>query len=728
MNNSPEHAPSVSGTARARFEVRDILGGLAGTAVALPQSMGLGVALFAGMGFDASAGALAGLMGAAALSLVSGLAGATVGMISAPNGPVAMLLAASLASVAAHGVQGEGLVLALVVIMLLTGLFQFLLGISGGGQLIKYIPYPAVAGLVTGIGVLMILSQLNTLSGDGAQAIGSGWIVVPVATALITFGSIKLAPRVIPAVPGIISGLLVGIAMFHLIMFAAPAPVPESWLVGTIPGLDAIRFDVDASAFASLPWELILVSALTLAVLASMDCLLTAVVADGETGARHDARRELAAQGIGQIIAGLLGGVGGGGTKGSTLVAIKTGGRRWSAMVSSLTFVVLILFLGPVGNALPISVLAGVIIYVGVGMLDWNVLRWLRRRVTRLDGVVALLVITSTLVFDLMVGVAVGVVSSVFLFLRVQVRARVIHERATGKERHSLRYRAEEERKLLDEHGNRILYVELRGNLFFGTVDRLFTELMPDLDRPVWVILNLRRVQSLDMSGLNLFRQMLKRLSAHGGHLLYADVRKSAVMERNMHKMMDWLGPDDELPKVKTFKSNDAALEYAEDALLEDLGYTPAQATQRVDLEQNELFRSMKPKTREALKAVMKPLSLKRKEIVFTFGGPDNTLYFILQGEVDIRLPTRVYHYKRLAKLGPGSFFGESGFLDPAPRTATAVVTKDVELLTLDREAIESLAEKRQREAGWAVLYELGGSLARQLRWSRSELRRLERW
>ena len=728
MTTSAEHAPPLSGTARARFGAGDVLGGLVGTAVALPQSMGLGVALFAAMGFDASVGALAGLMGAAALSLVSGLGGATIGMISAPNGPVTMLLAASLASVAAHGVQGEGLLLALVAIMILTGLFQFLLGISGGGQLIKYIPYPVVAGLVTGIGVLMVLSQLNTLSGEGAQASSSGWLVVPAATALITFGSIKLAPRVLPAVPGIISGLLVGIAVFHLIMLAAPGPMPESWLVGTIPGLDAIRFDVDASAFASLPWELILVSALTLAVLASMDCLLTAVVADGETGARHDARRELAAQGIGQAIAGLLGGMGGGGTKGSTLVAIKSGGRRWSAMVSSLTFVVLILFLGPVGNALPISVLAGVIIYVGVGMLEWNVLRWLRRRTTRLDGAVALLVVTTTLAFDLMVGVAVGVVSSVFLFLRVQVRARVIHERATGKERRSLHYRTEEERKLLDEHGDRILYFELRGNLFFGTVDRLFTELMPDLDRPVWMILNLRRIQSLDMSGLNLFRQMLKRLSAHGGHLLYADVRKSAVMERKMHKLMDWLGPEDELPKVKTFKSNDAALEHAEDELLNDLGYIPALATQRVELEQNELFRRMKPKTREALKAVMRPLSLKRKEMVFTYGGLDNTIYFILQGEVEIRLPTRVYHYKRLAKLGPGSFFGEGSFLDPAPHTATAFVTQDVDLLTLDRQAIESLAEKRQREAGWAVLYELGGSLARQLRWSRSELRRLERW
>ena len=107
------------------------------------------------------------------------------------------------------------------------------------------------------------------------------------------------------------------------------------------------------------------------------------------------------------------------------------------------------------------------------------------------------------------------------------------------------------------------------------------------------------------------------------------------------------------------------------------------------------------------------------------YGDVGDALYFILQGEVEIRLPTRIYHYKRLAKLGAGSFFGEDAFLDPAPHTATAVVTEDAELLVLDRQGIESLAEKRQREAGWAVLYELGGSIARQLRWSQSELRRL---
>lgn len=704
------------------------MGGLAGTAVALPQSMGLGVALFLAMGLDASTGALAGLVGAASLSLFSGLAGATTGMISAPNGPVTTLLSVSLASVAAQGIQGDGILLALIVIMLLTGLFQFLLGITGSGQLVKFIPYPVVAGLVTGIGMLMVVSQLQPLSGEEVRALGLGWMAVPAVTAVVTFGVSELAPRVIPRVPGIISGLVVGVVTFHLLMLIAPGQTPASWLVGTIPDFDVIQLDIDASLLASLPWPVILVSAMTLTVLASIDCLLTAVVADEESGARHNANRELAAQGIGQAVAGLLGGIGGGGTKGSTLVAIKTGGRRWAALVSCLTFVLLILFLGPIGKALPVSALAGVIIYVAVGLLEWNILHWLRRSTTRLDALVALLVVVTTLVFDLMVGVGVGVVGSVLLFVRRQVNAPLIHERLTGKEHHSLLYRTEYERGILDKHGDSIVYVELRGNLFFGTVDRLFTELMPDLNRPVWMILDMRRVQSMDMSGLNLFRQIIKRLDAHGGQAIYSNIRKSGIKGRQMHKILRWLEPEAELPKVKTFKSTDAALEYAEDELLKSQGCEPAGTTHRVELEQSEVFLHLSPKTGAAVKAMMRPLSLKRKKMVYAYEEFGDALYFILRGQVEIRLPTRVYHYKRLAKLGAGSFFGEDAFFDPAPRAAAAVVTQDAELLVLDRGFFESLEHKRQREVGWALLQEVGSSLARQLRWTQSELRRLERW
>lgn len=713
---------------KSRLTKGDLLGGIAASAVALPQSMGLGVALFLSMGFDASAGALAGLVGAAALSLFSGLTGATVGMISAPNGPVTTLLSVTLVTLGAQGMQGDAMLLALVAIMFLTGLLQFLLGITGGGQLIKFIPYPVVAGLVSGIGVLMIMSQLQALSGEEMKALGAGWMAVPAVTALVTLGASVLVPRIAPSFPPIIAGLVAGVAVFHLAMIVAPAPAPESWLVGAIPSFDTIPLDIDASQLFSLPWHVILVSALTLSVLASVDCLLTAVVADDKTGARHNADRELAAQGIGQAVAGLLGGIGGGGTKASTLVAIKTGGRRWAAVVSALIFILLILFLRPVGNALPISALAAVIIYVGIDLVEWNILHWLRKSATRLDGVVALMVIATTLAFNLIAGVVVGVVGAVLLFVRRQVIAPIIHERVTGKERHSLCYRTEKERRLLDEHGDRIVYIELRGNLFFGTVDRLFAELIPDLNQPVWMILNMRRVQSMDMSGLNLFKQMIKRLDAHGGQMLYSNVRRSGVMERKMHKLLRWLEPEAELPKVKTFKSTDAALEFAENELLTRLGCAPASTAQRVELEQSEIFQHLRPKTRAAIKAVMRPLSLRRKQIVYAYEEFGDALYFILQGEVEIRLPTRVYHYKRLAKLGPGSFFGEDAFLEPAARTSTAFVTRDAELLMLDRECIESLEEKVQREVRWPVLNEVAHSLARQLRWTQLELRRLERW
>jgi sulfate permease, SulP family len=728
MTGTVKRAVALVGSTGARLTLGDLLGGLAAAAVALPQSMGLGVALFLATGFDASTGALAGLVGAASLSLSSGLTGATMGMVSAPNGPVTMLLSVSLASIAAQGIQGEGILLALVAIMVLTGLLQFLLGITGGGQFVKFIPYPVIAGLVSGIGVLMVVSQLQPLSGEEAKALGSGWITVPAVTALVTFGSSKLVPRFSPRIPAIITGLVTGVVMFHLLMLAAPGVTPEAWMVGAIPGFDVIRFDVDASLLASLPWRLIVVSALTLTVLASVDCLLTAVIADEETGDRHTAGSELAAQGIGQIVAGLLGGIGGGGTKGATLVAIKSGGRRWTAVVTSLTFVLLILYLGPVGAVLPISALAGVIIYVGVGLLEWNILHWLRRRETRLDGVIALLVFATTLAFDLMVGVAVGVVGTVLLFVRRQAGAPVVHEHSTGKEHRSLLYRTVEERGLLDKHGDRIVYIELRGNLFFGTVDRLFTQLLSDLNRPVWMILNMRRVQSMDMSGLNLFRQMIKRLDAHGGRLIYSNVRKSGVMGRKMNKLLRWLAPEAKLPKVKTFKSTDAALEYAEDELLKSLGCVPAGTQQRVELDQFEIFRHLSTETREALTAVMQPLPVKRKKMVYACEEFGDSLYFILQGQIEIRLPTRVYHYKRLAKLGPGSFFGEDAFLDPSPRSDAAVVVQDAELLMIDRHSFESLMEERQREVGLAVLYGIGGSLSRHLRWTQSELRRLERW
>ncbi len=713
----------------SRFGLGDVLGGLAGAAVALPQSMGLGIGLFTGMGLSASAGALAGLIGAATLSLTSGIGGYTRGMISAPNGPVTMLLIASVAAFSAQGMRGDDLVVAVAVLVMLAGIIQLGIGLSGGGQLVKFIPYPMVAGLVTAIGILMMRSQLAPLFPLLDQGIPAAWAWVPAATAALTFGAIKLIPRLLPAVPGVIGGLVVGLIGFHLAAAVAPMPMPDAWVVGTIPELNNLHLDVSWAMLGDLNWTLLLPAAAALAVLASIDCLVTAVVADSSTGDRHDARGELVCQGIGQMLAGLFGGIGGGGTKGSTLVAINAGGRRWPAVIAGLGFVALVVVAGPIGRYLPISVLAGVIIYVGFTMLEWRLLLWLRDARTRVDAVFALVVVAATLYFDLLVGVGVGAIGAMLLFIRSQVRAPTIHARGDGRSLRSLRLRSAEEHVLLDQHGERIIYLELRGHLFFGTVDRLFTELATLLQRPVWIVVNLQRVQSVDLTALDLFRQMTLRLRSHGGQMLFANIHKGAARGHKMESLLRSFATGYTQPDFKTsFKSTDKALERAEDLLLSALGHAPAPIENRVSIEDNELFVGIDPTALATLLPLMQRLTLPRKARPFSIGDEGDALYFVLQGVVDLRLPSGTYHYKRLNSVGPGGYFGEVGFIDPGPRSANAVVTRDAELFMLRRADIGSLDHEASHAAALALLLRLAHTLVRHLRRARTDLTRLEHW
>lgn len=735
----PGAPPRSRETAGRRFTVGDLVGGLTGMAVALPQSMGLGIALFASMGLDASGGALAGLVGAAAISLVSGLGGNTRGMISAPNGPVVIFLIGALASAAAAGVGSGDLPAVLAALVVLAGLFQVILGVSGGGQLIKYIPYSVVSGLVTAMGVLMVASQLPALVGGHDMsalwgALGerslpeASRLFIPAATAAVTLIGIRLVHRRLPRVPGIVGGFVLGLAAFHLAAALMGGPIPAAWVVGTIPGLDSLASGMGSTDPTALPWQLIVVSALVLSVVASIDCMVTAVVADAATGERHNSGRELVAQGLGQILAGLLGGSGGGGTKGSTLTAIHSGGRRWPAVIAALGIVVLVLFLRPLGEFLPVGVLAGIVIHVGVQMVDWRIASWVRRRKARVDGILALVVVVATLAFDVMTGVGVGAIGAAVLFIRGQSSATAIGQRATGKERRSLRHRSDEEKKLLDAHGDRILYVELRGHLFFGTVDRLFTELFDDLRRPAWIVINMRRVQSLDLSGLNLLRQMTSLSAANGGHVLFANVYPGVAPERKIKKGLRLLGPADRSLKAKTFKNADKALQYAEDRLLVELtGRPPSTPSQSVKVEDNDLCRSMRPKVRAALAGILRPVELRAKDRVFTAGDSDDALYLVLEGEVDVRLASDKYHYKRLKRVGPGGFFGEIGFLHSGPRVTTAVALGDVKLMALDRRTVESSDDPAVAEAIQALQAELARELAARLRWTTSEICRIEK-
>ncbi|MGB5832988.1 MAG: cyclic nucleotide-binding domain-containing protein, partial [Thiohalocapsa sp.] len=430
-----------------------------------------------------------------------------------------------------------------------------------------------------------------------------------------------------------------------------------------------------------------------------------------------------------QMLAGLLGGIGGGGTKGSTLVAIGAGGGRWPAVVAGLGFVLLVAAAGPIGRYLPISVLAGVIIYVGFSMLEWRLLLWLHSARTRIDGLLALAVIAVTLYFDLVIGVGVGALGAMLLFISSQIRAPTIHARSDGRDLRSLRLRSKEAHALLDQHGERIIYLELRGHLFFGTVDRLFTDLATLLERPVWIVINMQRVQSLDLTALDLFRQMTLRLRAQGGEMLFAHIHRGAAHGHKMENLLRSFAGGYTQPEIKTsFKSTDKALERAEDLLLTAVGHPPAPIASRVEIESNELFEGVDSAALATLRPLMETLKLPRKARVFNVGDAGDAVFFVLQGVVDLRLPNGNYHYKRLDSVGPGGYFGEVAFVDPGSRSADAVVTRDAELLMLRRSQIGGLAGPELHAAALMLMHRLACSLAKHLDRARTDLGRLEHW
>lgn len=706
----------------------DLRGGLVAAAVTLPQATAFGVTVFAAT-LGTASGALTGLIGAMILLLISGSVGGTVGLISGPTGPSMALLSSTAVVLTIAGLDPDAIAPTLFAVTVLAGVMQLLIALAGGGRLMKFIPYPVIAGLTTSTGLLMIQSQFKSLLGVGHDGLWTHGHWLPTVTAITAFGITRYAPRLSPSLPGPIAGLIGGTAIFQIILHSLNLPtMPEHWVIGALPGLSEFRFAAGSfAAWSELPWPLALHAAFALAVLSSLNTLLTSVLADTATGLRHNARRELLAQSIGQIAVGLTGGMAGSASMGGTITAVRAGARRWAALVAGVLLLSLLLIGGQVGQWLPTSALAGIIVASAIGLLETDIVAWIRRRRTRLDAAVALLVTGITLGYDLMIAVLVGLAIAILLFIREQNRVPIIHRRLTATERPSVRQRPADQAELLARHGDRIVVYELRGTLFFAKADQLFEEMLPDLERPAWIILHLRRVIQIDFSSVRLLQQIAARLDRHGGELLFCEVREDHGLGHEVERALRRLSLNHRRLNVKTFASTDLALEYAENALLRAVGCAPTILEQRVALEALDLCRAMKPLEIAALAAVVRPRQLDRGERLFAAGDAGEELYLVLQGRVDIRLPATADRYKRLAIYGPGTVFGEIAFLDPGPRAAEAIAVKPSELLVLNRDDFNQLRNTHP-DAAIALLLALGQQQSRALRWSAREIQRLIQW
>jgi len=707
------------------FRAGDVWGGLSASALVLPQAMAFGITLWFPYTHDPASAALSGLIAAACLCIASGLFFGTQGLVSAPTGPTLVLLAGTLSVLNSSGLSGETLVTATLLTVTMAGVIQFLIGILKWGHLIKFIPYPVVSGFMTGTGILMVMSQSQAvMGGDVTLTMRQGaWI--PAATAGITLAAMVWLPRWIKGIPGTALGLIAGTLAFHVFSIMQTGPRPAGWVVGSLPHISAIHFGIDLSAMHQLPWPIMLGSSFALAVLASLDTLLTSVVADVSTGARHSARRELMGQGVGHLLTSLAGGMAGAGTTGATLVSIESGGRYWAGLVTGVSLIVLILFMGPVASILPISVFAGIILHVAIfSMFDKDIVLWLKAPQARMGGVIALAVISVTVFYDLMVAVGLGVALAAVEFIHAQMQFVVVHRRWNLEDRKSLRRRPKSACELLGKNPDAVAGYDLKGILFFGTTDHLFELMEDDLKRATYIILDMRRVGQVDMTAIRLIEHMSGMMRECGGELILAHIPKGMGLVKRRGHRHERIVPYHAHVHLRTFADSDSALEYAEDHVLEALGEKDVHGAVCIELADSELLAGFRKDEIACLEPFFHTMEVLAGDYLFRCGDQGAELFVIMRGDVEILLPYGKRRKLRLAKFGPGMTVGEIAFLEPGPRASDARASENCGLAMLKHDALKRLCRKHP-DLGMRLLLSLGHNMSQYLRRADAELRRL---
>ena len=720
----------------------DFWGGLAAMLVALPSAIAFGVTIYSPLGGSYAAhGALAGILGATALGFIAAALGGTNRLITAPCAPAAAVLSGLAIELLHNGVALESALLMLTVIGLLCGVFQIILGVIGMGRLIKYMPYPVVSGYLSGVGLYIIASQVPKFLAAPkgmhfweSLASPALWqwqaIVVGVATITVMVG----APKVTKAVPAAILGLLGGVLAYFALAFfdnSLLSVTGNSFIIGPLGGSGDGFFGAilerwkAVGSLTSADLMMVFVPAMTLTVLLSIDTLKTCVVLDAITRTRHDSNRELIGQGCGNLASALIGGIPGAGTMGATLVNISSGAQtRLSSLIEGVLALVAFLILGTLIAWVPVAALAGILIVVGIRMIDRNSFHFLKSRSTVLDFVVIAAVVVTALTVSLIAASGVGIVLAILLFVREQIGGAVVRRKVYGNQTFSKQVRLPSEMEILTEHGDRTVIFELQGSLFFGTTDQLFSALEPELKTRTYVILNMRRVQSVDVTAAHILEQIKDMLAEHNGFLIFSEIPQNLPSGRDLHQYFDQVGLVKYKSPVRVFGEIDEALEWVEDRILKEAALE-REEEKPLELHEIELFKGRKVESLAALEACMELRSFKAGEKIFARGDAGDELFLIRRGAARIVLPLDENKKYHLSTFTRGNFFGETAFLDNDLRSADAIAYNDTELFALSRKNFDAFAEEHKKVA-LNLLEGLARTLAIRLRYTNAELRVLQ--
>lgn len=525
----------------------DLFGGLTAGVVALPLALAMGVA--------SGLGPIAGLYGAIFVGFFASFFGGTGAQVSGPTGPMTVVVAGLVASLASiPGMQGEAALIFTAIF--LAGIIQIIMGVLRLGEFIRLVPYPVISGFMSGIGGIIIILQIGPLLGHPSPAgTVDALLYAPTAMAginpmALVLGIITLAialkwpKQFAKYVPGPLAALIIG-TLLSLVIGNVP-------ILGEVPsGLPVFTMPI----FNASAMMLVLEAAFVLALLGAIDSLLTSLVADNMTRTRHDSNRELIGQGIGNSFAGLFGGTAGAGATMRTVVNIRTGGKtRLSGMIHALVLLAIVLGLSPLAAAIPNAVLAGILVKVGLDIIDWSYLKNAHRG-PRWDLGLMVLVFGLTVFVDLITAVAVGVVMASLFFVHQVAKEQIERLRATHTVRHNASAR---ELEILDEVGNGLIVFDFGGPMSFGAAADLGHHARSILTADTLVlILDFERVPRLDVSSALAIETVARDANAAGRIVYMCDMNEEVL------SVLDALEANEHLPHSNHYKTREEAMEAA---------------------------------------------------------------------------------------------------------------------------------------------------------------------
>ncbi len=565
----------------------DLFGGITAGIVALPLALAFGV--------QSGMGAAAGLYGAIIISFFAALFGGTNTQISGPTAPMTAVSMVIIAGImAANGGILEDALPYILLVFLLAGLIQIGLGFLKVGQYIRYIPYPVVSGFMTGIGVIILITQILPMIGyypendtkfvqellpqakevvmekiiseeskDGLLAVIDGdFKSTLVRTDTVTneyiqdkavtlaknsdagvVKSIKLFPQAFRNIDPT-ELILALLTIFIIYGFKRiTKAIPSSLVALVVVSLGAYFFlpeggykgigeipnsfpPINLGIFTNFSFGQIspyIFTAISLAALGAIDSLLTSIVADNMTKTKHNPNKELVGQGIGNSIAALFGGIPGAGATIRTVVNIQAGGKtRLSGMMAGVLLLIVLLVMGPIASMIPAAVLAGILITVGIGVMDYKGLKAIPQLPIS-EVIIMILVLVLTVFVGLIEAVGAGMILASILFMKkisdvVEDKTQTAPLKEFSREMPWI-----DEGNIIDRVGDEVYIKHLDGPLFFGFASR-FQDMMNALPELKVVVIRMDKVPYVDQSGLYAMEDAIQDLQEQDITVVFNDI------------------------------------------------------------------------------------------------------------------------------------------------------------------------------------------------------------